>query len=199
MWYYYCIRWEVSISRAFCFKRERNVIMLKKYIKTLAMALIMALVFTMFVPVEKTEASSEYGLTQPAIYTNKIVLNLKPSAMPSGTISKIHLDVRANNGNYRRINTFPGNTSQITITGVNPANEYDIEVSCDYTDSYGSKHTDRSIGWIYDAAMAPVKLTGLKQRDCLESVQGRKAVGYLFERAFHCKDGLPITWLQWLM
>ena len=103
--------------------------MLKKYIKTLAMALIMALVFTMFVPVEKTEASS--GITQPAIYTNKIVVNLNSSGMPSGTVSAIYLDVRVNNGNFRRINTFPGNTSQITITGVNPANEYDIKVSCD--------------------------------------------------------------------
>ena len=48
--------------------------MLKKYIKTLAMALIMALVFTMFVPVEKTEASS--GVTQSAIYSDRIELNL---------------------------------------------------------------------------------------------------------------------------
>ena len=136
--------------------------MLKKYIKTLAMALIMALVFTMFVPVEKTEASS--GITQPAIYTNKIVVNLNSSGMPSGTVSAIYLDVRVNNGNFRRINTFPGNTSQITITGVNPANEYDIKVSCDYTSTYGSKYTDWSIGWIYDAAMAPVTVSGLKQR-----------------------------------
>ena len=47
---------------------------------------------------------------------------------------------------------------------VNPANEYDIKVSCDYTSTYGSKYTDWSIGWIYDAAMAPVTVSGLKQR-----------------------------------
>jgi len=125
------------------------------------MALVMALVVTMFVPLEKAEAAT--GLTQPAIYTDKIVVNIDSDARPSGTVEAIYLDLRVNNENYNRIGTYPGNTSQLTVTGVNPANSYDIRVSCDYTSTLGTKYPDSFIGSIYDAAMAPTKVTGLKQ------------------------------------
>ena len=134
---------------------------MKKYIKTLAMALIMALVVTMFVPVQKAEAAT--GLTQPAIYTDKIEVNINPDYRPSGTVNAIYLDVRVNNESFNRIRTYPANTNQITITGVNPANAYDVKVSCDYTSTYGTPYTDWTIGTIYGAALAPVRVTGLKQ------------------------------------
>ena len=125
------------------------------------MALVMALVVTMFVPFEKAEAAT--ALTQPAIYTDKIVVNINPDYRPSGTIDAIYLDVQVNNENPNRIGKYPGNTSQLTVTGVNPANSYYITVSCDYTSPSGTRYSNQRIGSISDAAVAPTKVTGLKQ------------------------------------
>ena len=136
--------------------------MMKKYIKTIAMALVMALVVTMFVPFEKAEAAT--ALTQPAIYTDKIVVNINPDYRPSDTIDAFYVDLQTNSENFIRINKkYPGNSSQLTVTGVSPANSYNIKVSCDYTTASGEKKTGHPIGSIYDAAMAPTKVTGLKQ------------------------------------
>ena len=139
--------------------------MFKKYLKTMASALIIALVVTMFVPLEAAEASSYYS--QPAIYTNKIVVDINSSAYsPSSykSITNTYVDVRVNSGNYQRVLAYSGMASRVTITGVNPYNSYDVKVTYDYySSSAGKMYYDNSLFTLYDAAMAPVKVTGLRQ------------------------------------
>lgn len=136
---------------------------MKKYLKTLASVLMLALVVTMFVPVQSADATSSYDISQNGIYSNKIVVDIPASAYPSiaTKISRTYVEVKVGS-NSQIVFDQPGSYSQITITGVSPTYSYNVIVYCDYSTSYSS-YTGWSVGSIYDAAMAPVKVTGLKQ------------------------------------
>lgn len=143
--------------------------MWRKYLKMLASVLVMALVFTMFVPVPEAEAAGY--LTQPAIYSNKIVVDINPDLYPNTSyyyIDQVNVDVSVNGGNYSRVITGPVNPStlptQITLTNVSPVNTYNVKVAYSYT-SKSSGKSNSSYYTLYDAAMAPVKVSGLYQRN----------------------------------
>ena len=141
--------------------------MLKKKYTALVAALIMALVVTMFVPVQKAEAStSAYKCSQPAIYPNQIVLDINSDAYQSNwTVYNTHLYVRADNGGaWTEINSFPNTIAKkVTVSNLSAAYQYDVKLTCDYKTSYGTTYTDDTICWIYGAVLAPVKVSGLKQ------------------------------------
>lgn len=134
----------------------------------LASVLVMALVFTMFVPIENAEATSSTGLTQSAIYSNKIVLNIKPDSLPKGTVAQYKWEMNGYNGtsnvNLNPSVSFSGN--QITITNVSSAYSYNFKLYCDYYRSYDGKlQTDWYVGSASSISMAPAKVTGLTQKN----------------------------------
>jgi len=145
------------------------IVMWRKYLKMLASVLVMALVFTMFVPVPEAEAAGY--LTQPAIYSNKIVVDINQNFYPNlnrYTIKQVNVDVRVNNGNYKRVitgTTYPEEIpTQVEITSVSPINVYDIKVSFDsIRNNDGGSYSNNAT--LYSAAMAPAKVSGLYQRN----------------------------------
>ena len=167
--------------------------MFKKYLKTMAGALILALVVTMFVPLEPVEAAAY--CSQPAIYTDRIVMDISTSAYPSGSIYNTYVDVSVNGGGYSRILTYSGKATRVTITGVHPANSYDIKVTCN-----GSKYSSWNVCTLYDAAMAPVQVTGLRQTNwyCYISAlnvdwtRQQSVTGYQYE-LYNNKNALVAT------
>ena len=168
--------------------------MFKKYLKTMAGALILALVVTMFVPLEPVEAAS--NLSQPAIYTDRIVVNINPNFY-TGNVQNTYLDVRVNNGSYMRIDSCRGKTPSVEITNISPINTYDIKVSYDYV-SYGKTYTRYDT--LSKAAMAPVQVTGLRQTNwyCYISAlnvdwtRQQSVTGYQYE-LYNNKNALVAT------
>ena len=140
------------------------IVMWRKYLKMLASVLVLALVFTMFVPVQTAKAASG-KVSQNGIYSNKIVLDIPASAYPSSatSIDRTYVEVRSGN-NTQTVFNQAGAYSQITITGVSPTYQYNVYVYCDYSTRYGS-YPNWSVGSVYNAAMAPAKVSGLYQRN----------------------------------
>ena len=140
------------------------IVMWRKYLKTLASVLVLALVFTMFVPVPEAEAASG-KVSQNGLYSNKIVLDIPESAYPSNatSIDRTYVEVRSGN-NTQTVFNQAGAYSQITITGVSPTYQYNVYVYCDYSTRYGS-YTKSTVGYVYNAALAPTKVTGLTQKN----------------------------------
>ena len=139
--------------------------MWRKYLKTLASVLVLALVFTMFVPIEKTDASSLYGFSQSAIYSNQIVLNINSNRLPKGSVVNWEWEMTGNNGTST-VNLKPRvaiSDNKVTITNVSSAYRYGFTLYCDYYDSYGSLRTHYYVGSASNISMAPSKVTGLKQ------------------------------------
>lgn len=143
---------------------------MKKGIRVLARVLIVTLVVTMFVTLPAQEAKAKtYEMTQPGIYTNKIVLDINDALEyyeMNGTVHGWYVYIRVGNGDWLKMTTLPISQRRVTIVNVSPNYHYAVRLYCDWTDGGGSYHVGDFASSLDNVAMAPAKVTGLKLNRC---------------------------------